>query len=37
MVVTVSVRVSEGKTMASDGCKSGLRQGLAQEELQSLH
>ena len=30
MVVAVSVRLSEGKTMASDGCRSGLQQGLVQ-------
>ena len=30
MVVAVSVRLSEGKTMASYGCGSGLRQGLVQ-------
>ena len=29
-VVMVSVMVSEGKTTASDGCGSGLRQGLVQ-------
>ena len=28
--VAVSERVSEGKTMASDWCWSGLRQGLVQ-------
>ena len=28
MVVAESERVSEGKTMASDRCESGLRQGL---------
>ena len=30
MVVAMSVRVSEGKTLASDGCESGLRKGLVQ-------
>ena len=30
MVVTGSERVSEGKTMASDGCGGGIRQGSVQ-------